>query len=176
MCLLNVALQLCLQISKFLLERRCCCLCAYMSTCHCTWHTRCNPVSSASTQLLLNSGWGLCLEGFRIKVSCQGVLNKRHVQDQSNRNPTKDVFSFSCSSCWSPLSLGLPTLLTKFVALIVVFLSIFVKTACYFGITSVASVLWRFLIPKGAASLCVHNLNWSRDFVFPRDFYRLSDV
>lgn len=148
MCLYNVALQLCLQISEFLLERRCCYLCAYMSTCHRTQRTRCNPVSSASTEFLLNSGWGLCLEGFWIRVSCQEVLNKRPVQNQSNRSPIKEVFSFSCSSCWSPLSHGPSTLLTKFVAQIVFYLSIYVKTAYYFGITLVAFVLGRLLIPK----------------------------
>lgn len=33
-------------------------------------------------------------------------------------------------------------------------------------ITLVAFILWRFLIPEGAASFCVHNLSLSRSFVF----------
>lgn len=94
-CLYNTALQLCLQVSKFLLESTCCCLCACMSTCHCRRRTRRNPVSSASTVFLLNSGWDLCLEGFWIKVLYQEVPNKRPVQNQSNRNSKNEVFSWS---------------------------------------------------------------------------------
>lgn len=90
-CLCDIALQLCLQICKFLLERTCC-LCACMSTCHCTWHTRCNPVNSASTTLLLNSGWDLYLEGFWIKVSCQEVLSKSLFK--TNPTETQKIRSF----------------------------------------------------------------------------------
>lgn len=119
-----------------------------MSTCHCSWHTRHNPMSSDPPNFcwILDEicAWKASGSRFHVrKCWIKGFFKTNQTETQK----TKSLLLAHVSLLW----VGASTLLTKFVAQIVFYLSIYGKTACYFGITLVAFVLWRLFIPKGAA-------------------------